>query len=32
MWKKFGKNCINYLDGMYAFAIWDGKILSLDHR
>ena len=29
MWKKFGKNCINYLDGMYAFAIWDGKILSL---
>ena len=29
---KCGKNLakiVNYLDGMYAFAIWDGKILSL---
>ncbi len=29
MWKKFGKDCLKYLDGMYAFSIWDGNYLNL---
>ena len=29
MWKKFGEDCLKYLDGMYAFSIWDGNYLNL---
>ncbi len=29
MWKKHGKKCLDYLDGMYAFSIWDGNTLHL---
>lgn len=33
MWKKFGKDCLKYLDGMFSIAIWDDKKLYLatDH-
>ncbi len=26
-YKKYGKNCLQYLQGMFAFAIWDGETL-----
>ncbi len=29
MWIKYGSKCISYLDGMYAFALWDSKNLFL---
>lgn len=29
MWKKFGKNTLQYLDGMFSMAIWDNKKLYL---
>ena len=25
MYKKYGKKCVNFLDGMFSFAIWDKK-------
>ncbi len=29
LWKKFGKNTLQYLDGMFAIAIWDNEKLYL---
>ena len=29
LFEDFGKNCVQYMDGMFAFAIWDGKKLFL---
>ena len=29
MYKKLGSGCVEHLDGMYAFAIWDGEKLFL---
>tara|TARA_A100001015_G_C15034056_1_gene734939 strand:+ start:184 stop:1917 length:1734 start_codon:yes stop_codon:yes gene_type:complete len=29
MWIKYGSKCLDYLDGMYAFALWDSKNLFL---
>ena len=29
MYKKFGSGCVQRLDGMYAFAIWDGEKIFL---
>ena len=29
MWIKYGSKCLSYLDGMYAFALWDSKNLFL---
>ena len=29
MWIKYGPKCLNYLDGMYSFALWDSENLFL---